>query len=214
LWINPLFETDALPAVKALIDAQSLATIVVAGPLRASHVPVLLDETEGRLDLVGHMPRVDPVAAVLTAGERALCIFHGARAYVSAAWYGSIGLPTYNFSVAHLGGTASTMTTQELREHLVTLVKTEERRKAPLDEEPWDLDEAHQARIDQLLPAVMGFRIRVDEAQAKAKLGQNRTVEDRASTIAHLASSESPEHRAIAEQMRTVEAPEPRRTGH
>ncbi|MBO1751116.1 FMN-binding negative transcriptional regulator [Actinotalea sp. BY-33] len=216
MWVNPLFATEARAAVAALVRSHSLATIVTAEPLRAAHVPLMLEDVDGRMTLTGHIPRVDPVAEVIAAGERVLCVLHGPRAYVSAGWYGDPGLSTYNFSVAHLSGTASPMTEPtELRAHLVELVAEHEQTKAPVDDGPWELDEVAHARIDQLLPAVLGFRVEVDEAQAKVKLGQNRTHEDRASTREHLQASPREEERAVADLMATAEdAPEPRRPGH
>ncbi|ROP63764.1 FMN-binding negative transcriptional regulator [Curtobacterium sp. ZW137] len=223
MWVNPLFESDALDGVGALIAANSLATIVAASPLRAAHLPLLLEtggDTAGpghgtTAVLTGHVPRADPLAQAVLAGERLLCVFHGPRAYVSAGWYGGPGLPTYNFTVAHLSGRSELLGTDDLREHLVELIRTEESRKAPVDAGPWTIDATADARIDQLLPAVIGFRVVVDDARAKAKLGQNRTTEDRRSTIEHLAESPVAEHRAIATAMHASEAaPEPRKAGH
>lgn len=220
MWVNPLYSAEARRSVAELLRAQSLATLVVADPLRAAHLPLLMEpggEAPEGIVLLGHVPWADPLAEAIAAGERVLCIFHGPRAYVSAGWYGATpGLPTYNFTTAHLSGPAEPMgDAAELRDHLVDLIRVHERDKAPADGGPWQLDEAAEARIDQLLPAVLGFRIRVDEATAKQKLGQNRTAEDRASTREHLGRSEQDEHRQLAQLMRrTEDGQEPRRPGH
>jgi transcriptional regulator len=203
VWVNPLFETDALPAVRDLIASQSLATVVAAGPLRATHVPLLLKESEEGLTLVGHVPRADAVAAAVTAQEEVLCIFHGARAYVSPGWYATPGLPTYNFSVAHLGGTIGPLSTDDLRAHLLELAAAEEQRKLPEGGTPWTADPAAEGRIDQLLPAIIGFTVSVTTAQAKIKAGQNRTVADCEGTVEELERSPRDEHREVAAQMRS-----------
>jgi transcriptional regulator len=218
VWVNPLFAADARQTVVELVRSQSLATLVVADPLRAAHLPLLI-ESDGMdgLMLIGHIPRADPLSEAIAAGDRVLCIFHGPRAFVSAGWYGSSpGLSTYNFTTAHLSGFASSMTTStELRAHLADLVRVHEERSAAPDSAPWQLDDVAQARIDQLLPGVMGFRIQVDEAQAKTKLGQNRPVEDRASTAEHLRRSPESEHQEIAALMQQNEdGHEPRKAGH
>lgn len=218
MWVNPLFSAETRSALRVLAESETLATLVAEAPLRAAHLPLLIEERDGdRITLVGHVPRVDPLAEAISSGGRVLCIFHGPRAYVSGGWYGRApGLSTYNFAVAHLSGPAEPMEEQsELRAHLVELIRVHERRKEPADEGPWELDDRAQARIDQLLPAVIGFRVLVDEAQAKQKLGQNRTPEDRASTIEHLARSSQEEHREIARLMRIHEdGSAPRRAGH
>lgn len=200
MWIDPLFEADARDAVRHLVASQSLATVVAERPLRATHVPLLLDERDGDLELIGHVPRADAVSSAVVSGERLLCIFHGSRAYVSPAWYETAGLPTYNFSVAHLSGESVPLTSDELRSHLADLIGAEERRKSPATT-PWVVDSDAERRIDQLLPAILGFRIRVDNAQVKAKLGQNRTVGDCEGTVEQLGHSEREEHRAVATEM-------------
>jgi transcriptional regulator len=218
VWVNPLFTADARQTVVELVRSQSLATLVVADPLRAAHLPLLVESyDESGIVLIGHIPKADPLSAAMSEGQRVLSIFHGPRAYVSAGWYGATpGLSTYNFTVAHLSGAAEVMTdSADLRAHLVDLIRVHEEQSTPPDGTPWQLDDVAHARIDQLLPLVLGFRIRVDEAQAKAKLGQNRTEEDRTSTAAHLGESPHSEHRDIAALMEQNEdGHEPRKAGH
>ena len=216
MWINPLFEANARQEVAQLLGAHSLVTLVAEAPLRAAHLPLLLEDDGATMTLVGHIPRVDPLATAIAEGERILCIVHGARAYVSAGWYTGPGLPTYNFSVAHLEGHATAMTdSAELRLHLVDLVRTHEKTKPDVDGGPWQLDHVANARIDSLLPGVLGFRITVDSAQAKTKLGQNRTQEDRDSTREHLRRSSDEEDQEIARRMtEAASSPDPRKPGH
>jgi transcriptional regulator len=217
MWVNPLFEADARQTVVDLVRSHSLATLVAADPLRAAHLPLLVEQHDDGITLVGHIPKVDPLSNAFLSAERVLCIFHGPRAYVSAGWYGDTpGLPTYHFTTAHLSGVATAVTdAAELREHLVELVRVHERGATPEGATPWELDDVAQARIDQLLPAVLGFRIRVDQAQAKEKLGQNRTEDDRISTRAHLGRSAIAEHGEVAAQMAAREdGRQPRKAGH
>lgn len=207
MWINPLFEADTRRALAQLVSAESLATVVAEDPLRAAHLPLLLEEdADGGLVLLGHVPRADPVAEAVAAGARVLCIVHGPRAYVSPDWYEDVGLPTYNYAVAHLRGAAEPLEPADTRAHLVDLIRVHEERKEPAAG-AWEPDEAAHARIDRLLPAVLGFRIRVEEAQAKEKLGQNRSEQDRRSTAAQLDRSERQEHHDVAALMREREEP-------
>jgi len=206
MWINPLFEADARHEVTQLLRAHSLVTLVAEAPLRAAHLPLLLEDDGESMTLVGHIPRIDPLAAAIAEGAEILCIVHGARAYVSPEWYEAPGLSTYNFSVAHLQGHAAAMQDQaELRAHLVDLTRVHEARKSADGGEPWQIDAVADARIDALLPLVQGFRIRVETAQAKTKFGQNRSEGDRASTRAHLRRAAADEARAVAERMAQYE---------
>jgi transcriptional regulator len=201
MWINPLFEVDALDELHQLLAENSLATLVVENPLRAAHVPILLEDSVDGILLSGHITRSDPVEQSLREGGEALAIFHGPRAYVSAGWYDDPGLPTYNFSVVHLAGTTTMMDEDALREHLIDLVRREEIQKDPKSEAPWEMDETARQRLEKLLPLVSGFWIRVEKAQAKAKMGQNRSAGDRDRTRAHLDGAAGLEPREVSARM-------------
>lgn len=202
MWINPLFSAEARDALRDLARSSSLATLVAENPLQAAHMPVLVEEDKaGGLLLLGHIPRADPLSKAIQDGQEILCIFHGPRAYVSAGWYEKVGLPTYNYSVAHLRGMSEEMSEEDLNNHLTQLIKMHEQNKEPSDGGEWQLDEAAQDRFEMLLPEVLGFRIRVDNAQAKEKIGQNRSAEDRAMTVTRLAESSQEEHREMSDFM-------------
>lgn len=202
MWVNPLFDETHRRSSLDLVRANPLATVIVGDPVRVAHIPVLLEETaEGGLELVGHMPRVDPVAGGLIAGATTTVVFHGARSYVSPAWYVAPGLPTYNYLVAHLEGRASVMEDpEELRAHLIDVTAVHESQHS-LDGRAWTFDDIANARMEMLMPLIIGFRIPVLRFQAKAKLGQNRPVEDQRSAAAVLGGSVDSDDRAIAERM-------------
>lgn len=201
MWVNPFFEVSSMESALSVAKESPLATVIVGDPLRAAHLPVLVEEDQDSLTLVSHIPLVDPVATALSAGQRALVIFNGARSYVSPAWYAEPGLPTYNFVTLHAQGTAERMQDQdELRAHLLDLISVHEAtRNVPGAE--WQPDDVAEARMDVLLPRIMGFRIRVDDMQAKAKLGQNRSAQDQIEVAATLASSPVEDDRTIATLM-------------
>ncbi len=206
MWINPLFSAEVRDALRDLARSSSLATLVAEGPLRAAHMPVLVEEDEaGELLILGHIPRADPLSKAIQEGQDILCIFHGPRAYVSAGWYEKVGLSTYNYSVAHLRGRSEEMSEEDLESHLTQLIKMHEQNKEPSDGGEWQFDEAAQARFEILLPKVLGYRIRVSDAQAKEKIGQNRSAEDRAMTVTQLAESSQEEHLDMADLMKKRE---------
>lgn len=202
MWINPLFAVEARDALQDLARSSSLATLVAEGPLRAAHMPVLVEEDEaGELLILGHIPRADPLSKAIQEGQDILCIFHGPRAYVSAGWYEKVGLSTYNYSVAHLRGMSEEMSEEELKNHLIQLIKIHEQNKEPSDGGEWQLDDPAQDRFETLFPKVLGLRIRVHDAQAKEKFGQNRSAEDRAMTVTRLTESSQEEHQEVADCM-------------
>lgn len=207
MWINPLFQADTRAALNRLASSDSLATVIVEHPLRIAHLPVLVEDHGDRgVELVGHVPLADPVSSAVDEGARVTCVFHGPRAYVSAGWYESVGLPTYNFAVAHLSGPGERLTQHELRTHLLDLISVHEQTKQPAGEPAWQLGEAAEQRLSRLLPLVAGFRVRVDQAQAKEKLGQNRSEIDRLTTISRLNESSDFEHHDLSKMMSVRES--------
>jgi transcriptional regulator len=202
VWVNPFFDETHHASSLDLVRANPLATVVVGDPVRIAHVPVLLEErADGTLELVGHMPRVDPASAGLEAGQETVVVFHGARSYVSPAWYTAPGLPTYNYLVAHLVGVPCVMSDpEELRAHLLDLISVQEAQHA-LDGPGWTPNEIAHARMDQLMPLILGFRIAVTDFQIKAKLGQNRSVEDQRSVSTVLSASHASDDQTIAQHM-------------
>ena len=202
MWVNPLYEISSRESALSLARENSLATVIVGDPLRAAHLPVLVEEdADGSLSLVSHIPLVDPVARALSAGERALVIFNGARSYVSPAWYTEPGLPTYNFVTLHAQGAAEPMRDeQELRAHLLDLIEVSETGRN-IPGAKWQPDAVAEARMNVLLPRIMGFRVRVDDMQAKAKLGQNRSAEDQVAVAEALAESPVEDDRTMADMM-------------
>lgn len=202
MWVNPLYNLSSQLAAIGLMRQNKLATLVVADPLRAAHLPLLVEEQpDNSLCLIGHVPLVDPLASALRDGARVLVLFSGASSYVSPAWYTKPGLPTYNFLTVHAQGQAEPMVSKdELRAHLIDLIAVHERDHR-FDDGQWVPDDVALSRMNELLPHIMGFRIVVDEMQAKAKLGQNRSTEDQRRTATVLHESPLDNDRTIARLM-------------
>uniref|UniRef100_UPI001C0A7BF6 FMN-binding negative transcriptional regulator n=1 Tax=Shigella flexneri TaxID=623 RepID=UPI001C0A7BF6 len=100
-----------------------------------------------------------------------------------------------------MAGTTTMMDEDSLRGHLMDLVRREEERKDPNAEGAWEMDSIARQRLEKLLPLVSGFWIRVEKAQAKAKMGQNRSLEDRDRTRERLNDAVGSEPRKVAARM-------------
>lgn len=202
MWVNPLFEIASQDAALAVARANPLATLVVEKPLRAAHLPVLIERSpDGSLVAVGHVPLVDPLSQAIDVGATILIIFSGPSSYISPSWYTRSGLPTYNFETLHVRGPATPMAdNDELKSHLRTLAQVHETAKQP-PAEPWVFDATAEARMESLLPQIVGFRVPIAEMHAKAKLGQNRSAADQASVAEALAQSSSDADQQISRKM-------------
>ncbi len=100
--IKDAFRVDELEVARSLVRAHPFATIVAAD-LRATHMPCLVDEGADGLAVLGHVAWADPVSEALHGPL--LLIFHGPHGYVSASWYGSDTIPTWNHVTLHVRGT-------------------------------------------------------------------------------------------------------------
>jgi transcriptional regulator len=67
--------------------------------------------------------------------------------------------------------------------------------------EPWAVDDAPAAYLEQQLKAIVGLELVVERVEGKAKLSQNRSAEDRAGVVAGLRRTGLARDRAVAEAM-------------
>jgi transcriptional regulator len=206
LYVPGHFDARDRAAVARLLHDHPFATLVTptAGEPFVSHVPLLhIADREPHGTLLGHFARANPHAEAAAGGE-SIAIFHGPHAYVSPSWYAqpAAAVPTWNYAVIHAHG-------------LVELVRDPAETRAILDalihrfeshrDAPWQpgLD---RERMDAMVAAIVGFRIKVRRLDAKFKLSQNRSPEDRSRVADALAGEGYADALATAEWMRSYVA--------
>lgn len=171
-----------------------------------SHVPLLLQPVYGTHDtLIGHVARANPHWKAF-AGAESIAVFHGPHAYVSPSWYAepSTMVPTWNYATAHtLGAIEVVDDPLESRRILEALVHRFEAHR----DAPWQLA-MPGPRVDALIGAIVAFRMRVRRLDAKFKLSQNRTREDRSRVMAALEADEPPDAAPTARWMRAHADPD------
>jgi transcriptional regulator len=162
-----------------------------------SHVPMIAQERDGALWLLGHVARANAHAQAILAQAPATLVFSGPHAYVSAMWYERPyeTVPTWNYEAVHVCGT--------LREtdawHVVELLSAIfEEGRTPA----WDPQQLELVYREKQLQGIIAFALRADRLYAKAKLSQNRTDADRERVIDALAQSENATDRDCARAMR------------
>ena len=172
-------EFDAsIDVARTIVRAHPFATIV-GRDLRATHMPCLLDEA-GELAVVGHVARADPVAGVLDGPL--LLIFHGPHGYVSASWYESETIPTWNHVTLHMRGKP-----ELLGDAMPVLRRTVDHFEAVV-ERPWSLDRMGST-AREMAEQVVAFRLVADSWHAEAKLSQDKPERERARLLAGLEAS-------------------------
>lgn len=182
------FEERDLPTLQGFIDAHPLATWATTqdGELVVHHVPFHLDRSRGPFGtLVGHVARANPV---WRSPQASLLVFGGAQAYVSPGWYPSKQVhgkvvPTWNYAVVHARGTPVVLEDGPSVLRIVSqLTDTHEARQA----HPWQVGDAPPEFVEQLLRAIVGIEIPIEQLVGKWKVSQNRSAEDRAGVAAGL----------------------------
>lgn len=163
----------------------------------AQHLPVLIDGPPGdplRWQVATHVALANP----LRHSERALAIFQGPHAYVSAGWYDADDVvPTWNYLTVHL----------QLRLEQVTdptrIGELFARAARRWDDHAaaWQARLSDQAR-DRLSNGIRWLTGTVESIDAKAKLSQNHDEERRRRVIARLRHLPDQQARATASAMR------------
>jgi transcriptional regulator len=162
-----------------------LLTTVAGGSPQISHLPMLAEERDGDLWILGHVSRANPhAAAILGGASPATIVFQGAHAYVSAGWYEEPyeTVPTWDYSAVHCDG--GLQEGDAYRTLALLTAKFEAHR-----EKPWQMERLDVAYLENQLKGIVAFEMRVDVLRAKAKLSQNRTRADRDRVAAALEAS-------------------------
>ena len=200
MYIPEHFKETDVERLAALIERYSFGTLITApgGVPFASHLPFLYEKSAGRFGkLIGHMARANPQWRHLTAADEVLAVFQGPHAYVSPSWYGTPGVPTWNYAVAHLYGRPRLVEDEAGIGTIVRRLTQVHESRFPI---PWEPDLTGE-RGSKLLNMIVGFEIEVTDLQGKFKLGQNRPVEVQRRVSQQLSRSPDPLDVEVAKLM-------------
>jgi len=209
MYVPPAFREDRPEVLRAAIRATRLAILVSAGPDGpiASHVPLMLDETDGPDTakgggtLLGHLARANPQWRVSAGTVPALAIFPGPDAYISPAWYatkretGKV-VPTWNYVAVHATGPIEFFDDPDALLALVTRLTARHESGRP---SPWKVTDAPPDFIASQLKGIVGFRLAITRLEGKWKMSQNRPMPDRVGVIEGLEREGTPDAAAVAD---------------
>lgn len=212
MYLPAHFEQIDAAAVQALMREHPLAALVSAGAggLTADHLPLEFDPGAGEHGrLRGHVARANPLWQA-AAGQPVLAIFRGPQAYVSPSSYPSKAqthkvVPTWNYAVVHAHGTLRAVDDAAWLHALVSrLTRQHESGRAA----PWDIGDAPEDYVQQMLRAIVGIEIDLTRLVGKFKLSQNRSQADRLGVVAALEAAEA-SAQAVAAAVRREIKPGP-----
>ena len=166
--------------------------------IQDSHTPFLLSNDQHTL--TGHIARANGHWKDWSANPRVKVIFHGPHCYVSPADYQSdFNVPTWNYTAVSVDGDIEIV--DDPGEQLSFMHSLVAEHEPAGGDAAWSLDESDD-KMMSLLDAVVFFRIRISNIQAKFKLNQNKSAEDRNRVIEKLLKSSSAFDRSVGALMR------------
>jgi len=200
MYLPTAFKEANPQRIAALIESHPFGLLITSPddvPF-VTHLPFLFERAAGpQGKLLGHMARANPQWQHFATVSEVLVVFQGPHAYVSPSWYASPGVPTWNYAVVHLRGKPRLIESRSaLKALLERLTHAHETDQA----DPWKPDLTGEGS-DRLLNMIVGFEIEITDIQAKFKLSQNRSEEDRQRVMHVLSQSDNPTENAVAKLM-------------
>ncbi|MGH1357567.1 MAG: FMN-binding negative transcriptional regulator [Burkholderiaceae bacterium] len=194
MYLPKHFAQTSPDALHELLSCHPLATWIVPGAaeVQVNHLPFILEQTvDGADRLIGHVARANPVWQALEAGVNTIAVFQGPNSYISPNWYPSKQLdqkvvPTWNYAVVHVHGTARAVHDKDWLLDLVT--RLTDKFEASQDM-PWQVADAPDQYINKMIGAIVGIELSISRMTGKWKNSQNRNAADRAGVAAGLGSS-------------------------
>ncbi len=108
MYIPPHFEVSDRAWILDLIERHPFGSLVTCEEesARVSHLPLIAQERQEEIWLIGHVARNNPHAQSIVAQAAATLVFRGPHAYISASWYEEpyATVPTWNYTAAHVAG--------------------------------------------------------------------------------------------------------------
>lgn len=189
MYVPPHFQEIDPAEIASILAEAPLACIVAQTDqgLVANHIP-LLAAPDGTL--IGHVALANDMHRLIPDGHEVLAIFRGEDGYVSPNFYPSKPrhhrhVPTWNYQVVHVHGPIRFQHDASAKRAAVGLLtRLHERRVNGAD--AWRMADAPADYLQQMLDAIVAFRIAPRRTLAKSKLSQNREDEDRLGAIAGL----------------------------
>ena len=185
------FKEESLEAIKAFIEKQPQATVIVNTNtgLEACHIPMYWqDDGSEHGCLYGHIAKVNALSSSDNIDTPWLVIFQDTGHYISPNWYPSKAVthkevPTWNYRSVHITGSVRLITKPEMLIEILSKLTTDFEANQPI---PWSLDDAPENYIQALCRAIVGIRVDITNIQAQFKLSQNKTAKNRAGIVAGL----------------------------
>lgn len=195
MYSPPYNRVEDRKELVAFMQANSFALLVTAtgGAPVASHLPVVINDSEKGIVIHSHMAKNNPQWQEFFDDE-VLVVFWGPHAYVSPRWYEQKErVPTWNYAAVHAYGKVK-VTTERAAKHAAQreLVATLDPHWLP------KFDALRPEYVQGMLDGIVTFDIAVTRLETRWKLSQNRGRREQELIAAELEKSEDVSVRALA----------------
>ncbi len=167
----------------------------------ATHLPFMIEQKDDGLVLISHFARANNHWEDIESSE-ILVIFTEPHAYISPSHYDKeLNVPTWNYIAVHAYGKGKLIHEPDAVLSILesTILTYEEGYKAQWDGLPSNYK-------TKMAKGIVAFEIKVHDLQAKSKLSQNKTENEKNNIIETLSKSEDSVEREVANYMKKVKA--------
>lgn len=174
----PYFKDSDETSVLELVKTYPFATLTGCfknGDPVATQIPMLPIEKPDGWYIQGHIMRHTDHHRALQENPKALALFTGPNAYVSATWYNPPQIAsTWNYMSVHIKGEVQFMVTEDL----IDMMKRFTLYFEHMDETSLAIyDNLPASFLNKMLPAIVGIEIKIEKPDHVFKLSQNRDQE-------------------------------------
>jgi transcriptional regulator len=204
MYLPKYFSENDYEKVKKLIERNRFAT-VLSFPKNErpfiNHLPLIFSSTDGEQEvLIGHMAKANPQWKHFKENPECTIIINGEHTYISPRWYQSgRDVPTWNYAVAHLHGKIELV--DDFNGQVDILKQLSTYFEKP-NKTPWEFELPSDLLNEKALTgAIISFKFRPEKIEAKFKLSQNRSPEDRQGVIEGLGEERTDDMSAVIREM-------------
>ncbi|MEZ4631304.1 MAG: FMN-binding negative transcriptional regulator [Deinococcales bacterium] len=196
MYLPKHFEEKNFSEMLSLMKASPLTTLVIfsEGKLVANHIPMLWEageaDEEGLGHLTAHIPRSNSLSKLVSEVE-ALAIFHGPDSYITPNWYptkkahGKV-VPTWNYQVVHAHGVMRVIDDASWVHGQISRLTEQSEASRGKD---WQVSDAPDDYVGNLLKALVGLELNIQNLIGKTKASQNQPVENQEGVVSGLSQS-------------------------
>lgn len=198
MYIPKYFKIEDEEMIYDFIEENGFATLFSqhTGEPYATHLPLILDKEKGLL--LGHFARPNGQWKDI-GNQTVLVILQGPHCYISPSWYETNkAVPTWNYVTVHVYGQLEIVVdSKKIYDSLLAMVNKYEK-----PDSSYKLNEVDSSYIEGLSKGIVGFKIKINRIEGKAKLSQNHPVERQELIIKQLESTSDHNNLQIAELMK------------